>query len=396
MRIAIDGRTIVRGKSGVGNYAERTLRALLDIDHKNEYHLFLVEHLESFDAPNLVKVVLPRIHKAGHNRYWENIDLPLYAARHGIDLFFGPAYALPILPQLGRRFRQIPLPRTLEHLLNSKQSLKFVVSIPDVIGIVHPETFTPKMRMWQRLFVTNAARIAHSIITISESSKRDIARLFPITPERIHVTPLSVDESFSPQRDSDDAARVRLKYSLPQQFVLYVGTIEPRKNVTGLARAYALLREDLRKEFSLVIAGSPGWYSDQILAEVDGLGLQKQIIMPGYIEDKDLPVLLSMSTLFVFPSFYEGFGYPPLEAMACGVPVITSNSSSLPEVVGDAGIMIDPADHKSMSEAMARVLEDEGLRSQMIQKGLRQVLHFSWVRTAQETLKVLESVVHTV
>jgi glycosyltransferase involved in cell wall biosynthesis len=253
-----------------------------------------------------------------------------------------------------------------------------VAGVLDVIGFVRPETFTPKMRLWQHIFVANAVRIADAIITISESTKRDILRLFPYDGERIHVTPLSVDQKFRPTHSKPETARVRAKYSLPRQFILYVGTIEPRKNVSGTAKAYSMLPAELRKKYPLIIAGSKGWYAESILEEIRTLGISDDIRLTGFVDDRDLPTLMAMAELFVFPSLYEGFGYPVLEAMASGVPVITSTSSSLPEVIGDAGILVAPDDLKGISNAMMKILHSPRFRNSLRNKGLKRAKQFSW------------------
>jgi glycosyltransferase involved in cell wall biosynthesis len=392
MRIAVDGRTIVKGKSGVGTYVERTMRALLDLDPHNEYFLFLAEPLDSLNAPNLTKVAIEGYQKAGKNRYWENFLLPQFAAKHKIDIFFGAAYALPLLPRWHALAEFMPLPSRWKRPFNPYRQLKYVGGVLDVIGFVRPETFTPKMRLWQHIFVANAVRIADAIITISESTKRDILRLFRYDGARIHVTPLSVDQTFHPDYEKSETMRVRNRYSLPKQFILYVGTIEPRKNVSGIAKAYSSLSSDLRKKYPLIIAGSKGWYAESILNEIKALRIPDDIRLTGFVDDLDLPILMSMAEVFVFPSLYEGFGYPVLEAMASGVPVITSTSSSLPEVIGDAGIMVDPVDTRAISEGMVRILRDPRFRASLRAKGLKRAKQFTWEKTARRTLQVFESV----
>lgn len=393
MKIAVDGRTIIRGKSGVGTYVERTMRSLLQIDQRNEYFLFLIEPLDDLVAPNLTKLDIKGYQKAVRNRYWDSILLPLFTKENSIDIFFGAAYALPLLPRWGKLIEPLPVPSKWKIPFNLGREVKFVAGILDVIGFVHPETFTPKMRLWQRIFVANAVRIADSIITISESTKRDILKLFRYDPSKIHVTPLSVDPDFHPNHDRAIVDGVRRRYALPEQFVLYVGTIEPRKNVAGIARAYAQLPVHVQQQFPLVIAGARGWYAGAIFEEISTLGISDHIREIGFVEAQDLPTLVSMAKLFVFPSLYEGFGYPPLEAMASGVPVITSSVSSLPEVVGNAGILVDPTDYGALCAEMNRVLTDEKLHVELKEKGLQRAKEFSWRKTAQMTLRVFEKTI---
>jgi glycosyltransferase involved in cell wall biosynthesis len=190
----------------------------------------------------------------------------------------------------------------------------------------------------------------------------------------------------------DALARVRACYGLPERYVFCVGTIEPRKNLTTLLEAYQALRSR-GFNFKLVIVDKKGWLYKGFFRRLRELGLEGEVVFPGFIPDEDLPALYSAAELFVFPSLYKGFGLPPLEAMACGTPVIASNASSLPEVVEEAGIMVEPRDVSGLTEAMRRVLTDEGKRREMREKGLRQAARFSWERTAQETLEVYRSVV---
>lgn len=394
MRIAIDGRTIVHGRSGVGTYAARTVRSLLRIDPNNEYVLFLAKPNQELDALNLKRIVIEGYERMVLNRWWENILLPRYMEDYGIDVYFSPAFALPILPRFKKIFRFLPVPLKWKVFANAgSKQVKYVVTIHDVISAILPKTFTPKMRMWQFIFNTNAARVADRIITDSESTKRDFMRLYGATRNNISVVHLSVDEEFTKVKDKKLLQTVRRRYDLPKEFILFVGTIEPRKNVICLAQAYSLLPKSLRKRYPLVISGAMGWYANNIVSEMGKLGLADSLQMIGYVDHEHLPSLYSLASLFVYPSLYEGFGYPPLEAMSCGVPVITSNTSSLPEVIGDAGIMINPIDYVSLANEMQRVLENPRLQANMRRKGYQRARMFSWEKTAAETLAILEGVV---
>jgi glycosyltransferase involved in cell wall biosynthesis len=391
MRVAIDGRTIVHDRSGVGTYADQIVRWLLRLDSHNEYFLFLVTDAPGLEAPNLQKILIAGYDRMILNRWWENVLLPGYLTRHEIDVYFSPSYTLPILPRLGAVVAPVSLPQKLTALFNPRKTPRYVVTIHDVIGAIHPETFTPKMRMWQALFSRNAAVLADRLIAVSESTKRDFTRLYGPVHQDIVVVPHGLDERFLRVTDPGELQRVRQRYSLPAAFVLNVGTIEPRKNVTGLASAYALLPAEMRKRYPLVICGAHGWYSESILAEIQALGISDSIKMVGFAAHEDLPALYSLATLFVYPSLYEGFGYPPLEAMACGTPVITSNTSSLPEVVGDAGMLVAPRDTDALARHIERALSEPQLRRHLAQKGMERAKHFHWEMTAGRTLSVLKS-----
>ncbi|HEY4612040.1 MAG TPA: glycosyltransferase family 1 protein [Bacteroidota bacterium] len=370
MRIAIDGRTITHQRTGVGKYAERTVDALLRLDSANEYILFLVEDSETLHAPNLQKILIPGFHRMVFNRWWENVILPRFLVRRSIDIFFSPAYILPVIAK--------------------PTATKFVATIHDLIAYTYPESFTKKMRLWQRIFVQNAAKKADLIIAVSEATKLDLLRYSPAIAENIAVVHHAVEETFRPISDTAFLERAHAKYGLPQRFILTVGTIEPRKNHVLLAKAYSLLPEGIRNQYPLVFAGNLGWYSDRILAEISQIGLGKNLLNLGFVDHEDLPALYNLASLFVYPSLYEGFGYPPLEAMSCGTAVITSNRSSLPEVVGDAAILIDPNNVHQLAHEIERVLTDETILREMREKSIQRAAQFSWKKNAEETLRVFE------
>lgn len=376
MRIAVDGRTIVSGRSGIGMYAERIMKALLRIDQENEYFLFLTERNDSFVAENLKIVLIEGYHRAGLNRWWENVLFPLFARRNNIKVLFSPANHLPLWP----RSRE---------LSKWQNRVRYVATIHDVITDILPETFTPKMRFWQKIFNTNAAKVADQLITVSESTARDFIRIYGQPRGHLRTVHSGVDEFFRPVKNKRMLHEVQNRYHLPQSFVLFVGTIEPRKNVSGLFRAYALIPSELRMKFPLVMVGGEGWYSREILSQISSLGLADSVIRLGYVSDKDLPALYTLATVFVFPSLYEGFGYPPLEAMSCGTPVISSNKSSIPEVVGGAAVLVDPHNVESLAQGLKRVLVSKRLRGELNKKGLRRARLFGWQQSAEQTLSIL-------
>lgn len=201
------------------------------------------------------------------------------------------------------------------------------------------------------------------------------------------------DESLAPIVEPMAQARVRASYGLSETYLLYVGTLHPRKNLVRLVQAFArFLRSSMSSDLQLVLAGQKGWLFDEVFAQVRRLGLTERVVLTGYVPDADLPVLLSGALAFVFPSLYEGFGLPVLEAMACATPVVCSNVSSLPEVAGDAALLVDPLDTESLAGAIGRIVTDEGLRRTLVERGLRQIRCFSWRRCAREILQVLEDV----
>lgn len=222
------------------------------------------------------------------------------------------------------------------------------------------------------------ARRTNKIIAVSESTKNDLINLYQIKPEKIKVIYSGIGKQFQP-------AKVKNQYGLPEKFILYFGTIEPRKNLIGLIKAFQMIKKK-NPDLKLVLAGSKGWLYEDIFKTAKG---DKDIIFTGFIKEEDKPALYNLASVFVYPSFFEGFGFPPLEAMACGTPTIVSNNSSLPEVVGEAALMVDSYNLDELAWLMNEVLNDLKLREELKQRGLAQAKRFSWERTARETMKVL-------
>jgi glycosyltransferase involved in cell wall biosynthesis len=263
-----------------------------------------------------------------------------------------------------------------------------VFTFHDAIYALFPQHHLPLNRLYLSLMMPRFLQRADAIIAVSECSKRDAARLYPIDPARIHVVYEGVDERLRPVVDPREIARVRAKY-VPGDapIILNVNTIEPRKNLGTLFEAYQVLKRG-GLAHRLLIVGQVGWLAAPVFEKVRALGLDDDITFTGYVDDNDLPALFSAADAFVFPSLYEGFGFPPLEAMACGVPVVCSNASSLPEVCGDAALLVPPTDVGALAEAMRRVLADPPLREALRERGLRQAARFRWEETARKTLAI--------
>jgi len=305
------------------------------------------------------------------------------------------------------------------HFFNAPVSRKCrkVITFHDLSFVRYPEFFSWRKRLWQRFLIgaKKEAKTADQIIAVSESTKDDLVNLFKIKEEKIKVIYSGVGEQFKPicaiqersgdfchceersdeaissdnQRDCFVARQERAPRNdrLPQRFILYFGTIEPRKNIIGLIKAFELLKD---KEIKLVIAGAKGWLCQDIFKAASQSKRNQDIFFTGFVREEDKPYLYNLAELFVYPSFFEGFGFPPLEAMACGVPTIVSNTSSLPEVVGPAAIMINPYDISEIAWAIEIALSDKELREKMKQEGIEQAKKFSWDKTSQETLELLK------
>jgi glycosyltransferase involved in cell wall biosynthesis len=260
------------------------------------------------------------------------------------------------------------------------------MTLYDLSFALFPETHLRVLRWSSNVLVPRFLQACDRIIAISGSTKRDAIRLYGIPEEKIVVTPLAAEERFRPAAP-DRVSEVRIRFGLPPRFLLYVGTVEPRKNLDMLLEALVRLKGQGR-EMPLVVAGRLGWLYDGFLAKIRSLGLESLVFLPGFVPDDDLPSLYTAAELFVYPSVYEGFGIPVLEAMGCGTPVLCSDASSLPEVAGDAGILLPPGNPAVWAEAIARLMESTALRMDLRERGFRQASRFRWKETARRTWEV--------
>jgi len=254
-----------------------------------------------------------------------------------------------------------------------------VLTLHDVIPFVYPETHARLTNLLFRRSIPRSLRFVDRIITDSEWSRQDIVRFLQFPPERVNAIPIGVAPHFAPA-SKESYARVRERYGLPDRYILTVGSLNPRKNLETLFTAYHQLRQR-GLSCQLVVTGPTAWKSTGIFQRLRTLGLERDVLLTGFVADADLPALYSGASVFAFPSLYEGFGLPPLEAMACGTPVVTSNRSSLPEVVGDAGLLVDPLDADALASAIDRLLSDPDLSSGLIARGLARARRFTWERT---------------
>ncbi|MBI5698835.1 glycosyltransferase family 4 protein [Candidatus Saganbacteria bacterium] len=267
-----------------------------------------------------------------------------------------------------------------------------VIVVYDLIFDLFPQFYRGRINsFYLKLFFPRSLRRARAIIAISESTKHDLMRLYNIPEKKITVIHLAAAKEYRIIYDQDALVRVKRKYSLPENYILFVGTVEPRKNVRGLLRAYLSLPGRIREKHSLVICGQKGWGYDSLQRWLVDQPTRNGIIFLDYVEEADLPAVYNMAALFVYPSYYEGFGLPILEAMACGVPTITSSVSSIPEVAGEAAILIDPNNIGVLSDKIKSVLENEQVAGNLKDKGLAQAKKYSWGKTVQQTLELINS-----
>jgi glycosyltransferase involved in cell wall biosynthesis len=292
---------------------------------------------------------------------WEQLVQPWALRRIEADLVHGPAFIGPLLA---------PCP--------------VVVTIHDLSFIRLPALFRPVNRLYLTVLTRLSARCAQRLIAVSLHAAAETTRLLGVPQERIDVVYHGVDPVFRPL-PADQVAAFRRRQGMPDRFVLFVGTLEPRKNLVRLVEAFARIRDGRTR---LVLAGGKGWLYGELFARVEGLGLQGEVVFPGYVNNDDLYLWYNAATALAYPSVYEGFGLPVLEAQACGTPVLTSDVSSLPEAAGDAALLVDPYDVEALATGLGRMLTDESLRLELRERGLVHAERFSWPRTAQQTARV--------
>lgn len=379
MNIGIDIRVLARGaRTGVEEYAINLLAHLLRLEEKINYKLFYnayqkveLNHnwlslnnvqLKDFRVPNRLFFILARYFNQ------PKIDKLL----KGIDIYFNP------------------------HFFTAPVSLKCkkIITFHDLSFEHYPEFFSWRKRAWHKFLMNTKqeAEQADKIIAVSESTKQDLINIYGIEKEKIEVIYSGVGEQFKDISSKSILKDISLKYGLPKKFILFFGTIEPRKNIIGLIKAFEILKENhsIPSELKLVIAGTKGWLYQDIFKTAQESKHSQDIVFTGFIEEEDKPCLYNLAELFVFPSFFEGFGFPPLEAMACGIPTIVSGNSSLPEVVDQSALIIDPFNIDEIAWAMELALINGDLRKKLIRKGLEQAKKFSWEKCAKKTLKVLK------
>jgi len=357
MKIAIDLQTTLGEKTGIGFYVDGLVRALARVDTANSYVPLTPN---TTDDLNSVKRFL-----------WDQFDLPRLAKRANADLLHQPGFSAPV------RFGK-----------------PVVVTVHDLIAIHFGSDIPLGSRLYFGKWMPFSYRYADHIIAVSEHTKRDIVKLLGINPTTITVVPLAADERYTVLKDKAEVARLTKRFQAGEKFVLHVGTINPRKNLEFLVRAFAKVRANLNEPVKLVITGKKGWYYDQLFALVDSLKLHDSVVFTGYVTDDEKVALYNAATALAFPSLYEGFGLPPLEAMQCGTPVISSNTSSIPEVIGNAGVLLSPIDESGWVTALTQVLSDPKERARLSKLGLAQAAKFSWDETARKTMAVYEQVIH--
>jgi glycosyltransferase involved in cell wall biosynthesis len=358
VRIGIDARKL--HDFGIGTYIRNLLRQLARLDQETEFVL-LCRSADQAALASIGENFRAVAERAGNYSIAEQVAIPLALRREAVTLFHAPHYVLPPL---------VPC--------------RSVVTIHDCIHLMFPQYLPNRFALrYARTSMALASKRATRVITVSESSKRDLLRFFETDPAKIAVIPNAYDERFAIEPREEDVVRVRERYQLHDEFVLYAGNVKPHKNLERLIEAFDLVRKRGLDHLKLVLIGDEISKYAALRRAVHQNQLHKYVRFLGYLPEETLAVMYRLAGVFVFPSLYEGFGLPPLEAMASGTPVVTSNVSSLPEVAGDAAVLVDPYDPQAIADGIFRVLTDEALRRDLRRKGLARARQFSWEQSVR-------------
>ncbi len=372
MHICLDVSPTAQKQAGLGRYAGEIARALDQFNPNLNLSLFYNRQGDA-QLPDYLSHIPHRTVNLG-NKPWRMGVLVSRMFRWPMDKTFGA----------------VDIFHATNHLLAHFSQARTVYTLHDLIFLHFPEYHLPYNRWYLTFAMPRYLHAADVIVTPSECSRQDAIKFYGLPESKIKVIYEAPAPTFQPAAESDSLDRVRQKYALPPKFILHVGTIEPRKNLIRLLDAFQSLLVDW-PDLKLILVGKKGWLYDSFFDRLHALGLEEAVIFPGYVEEADLPAFYQLAEIFVFPSLYEGFGLGPLEAMACGTPVVSSNSSSLPEVIGNGGWLINPTDTAALASALHRVLADGSLRSDLKRRGLVQARKFSWQKTADELEKLYQS-----
>jgi len=379
MHIGIDYTAAVRQRAGIGRYTRNLIRAVAEQDAENRYTLFVAGGWGQGDGlgdwPGNFCVRAVPFSDRLLNILWQRlrIPLPIQLVTGRLDLFHSPDFVLPFV---GRT--------------------PALLTVHDLSFLRVPQYFVPGFRAYLERAVSRGVSRAQHILADSKSTLSDLVELMGVPRDKISVVYPGVERRFSRIEDAQVLARVSDRYSLPQRFVLGLSTLQPRKNFEGLIEAFRILLAGAseRQETAnlhLVICGGLGWMWEELEGRVAQHGLGDRIHFAGFVHDEDLPALYSLASVFAFPSWYEGFGLPVLEAMACGTPVVAANNSSLPEVVGEGGLMVDAANPEELAAAIQRILVDRNLREDLTAAGKAHAARYTWHQAAASLLGIYKS-----
>lgn len=366
MKIAI--AAILGTIGGPRTYALNLIKSLSKIDKENEYFI-LTDNTEVLNGINGIQKIKIGFSSPYTRIFWDHLKVPLYLKRYGVDLYHNTKNVLPLFIHT-----------------------KAIVTIHDMAPFLFPESFTVMQRMHLKFHFKHAVKNAEKVITVSEQSRMDIINILGINETKVVSIPNGVSDEFYMLNDTERLEAFRVKNGLAKNIILCVSTLQPRKNIDVAIRVFSRLKREKDIPHQLVIVGRMGWLWKDIMRLVQELNLQNDVIFTGAAEDEQLPLFYNLAEVLLNPSSYEGFGLTCLEAFACGVPVIATNVSSFPEVVGDAGILVTPKSIEELAHAIFDVLSNNSLRGELIKKGLERVKRFSWAQTAEKTVNIYKEV----
>jgi len=365
MRIGVDLSAIQSTKSGVDWYTHRVIQEMMEILSPDEQLLLFSNRETGFEpeAAGRSNVTIIRSNFM-YQEPWRQFVLPLLLRRHGIDVCFFTNFVLSVAG-----------------------TCPMVLTIHDLSFRLFPRTHSLRNVIWARSLVPISTRRSKHIIAVSNNTKLDLVRLMNVPSQKVSVVHEGAPDEFQPEPQAEDEEAMA-HYGIMKPYVLFVGTLEPRKNLNFLIRSFDQVAQAI-PDVHLVLAGRRGWMAQAIFDELEKRDLLGRVHITGYVRERYLPALYRQASAFVYPSLYEGFGLPPLEAMSSGTPVIVSRSSSLPEVVGDAGIYVNPLDTNELAQAMKDILNNPELAASLREKGLERASRFSWRKAAEQTLAIL-------
>jgi glycosyltransferase involved in cell wall biosynthesis len=376
MRIGFDARLVFYQQAGIGQYILHLVQGLARLlkphdpgEKTSQHELWVLRSRKARPLSLPAWVHQAKLWTPSHHRF-ESTALRIELTGKRLDLLHSPDF----IPPFGGRFRS-------------------VITIHDLNFVHYPQFLTPESARYYGQ-IHQAVKRADHIITDSHWTRDDVINYLEVSPDRVTTIHLAADPVFRPITDQQEARRAATRFGLPPEFVIFVGTLEPRKNVPTLLKAFRQLR-DRGFDVHLAIVGRKGWLYEEIFSTVTALKLADCVHFLENVSNEDLVRLYNAASCLALPSYYEGFGLPPLEAMACGTPVVVSDRSSLPEVVGDAGLVIDPGNPEDLTEALMRILDDSDLQASLRQKGLIQSGEFSWAKAARETIAIYDTVLQT-
>jgi glycosyltransferase involved in cell wall biosynthesis len=368
MRIGLNAQILTDGRTGVTRFAKNVIQLLPEIGTEHEFIVFGNPLDVNVQQKNVTLVPTPALINSSAKRIvWEQTLLPHLIKNLNIDLMYYPDHTSPVY----------------------KIKPKVIITVHDVSTFAIPETVGTARRLYKQTVIKRSVQLCDAILTGSEATKKEMIKYLPLSAHKTSVVLYGLEESIAPIQDNIILSSIKEKYQLATPFILHVGTIEARKNIVRIVRAFAKGRKNHQWKQRLVLVGTPGYGFDEIERTIAEESVKDSVTITGYVDNNDLSGFYSLADALIYPSLYEGFGFPPLEAMKCGCPVVASYTTSLPEVIGDAGILVNPYSENEIFDALHRVITDKKLHDELVQKGKDRIRQFTWKKTVEGILQVM-------